>query len=74
MQHGLSNNHYDVVLALNYPILLRVMGCCELSLDALFGRQVLEGFGDVLHVAALIHTCKRELSLAHLVCPWRHNA
>jgi hypothetical protein len=25
-------------------------------------------------VAVLIHTCKRELSPAHLVCPWRHNA
>jgi hypothetical protein len=24
--------------------------------------------------AVLIHTCKRELSPAHLVCPWRHNA
>jgi len=25
-------------------------------------------------VAFLIHTCKREQSPAHLVCPWRHNA
>jgi hypothetical protein len=25
-------------------------------------------------VAVLIHTCKREQSPAHLVCPWRHNA
>jgi hypothetical protein len=25
-------------------------------------------------VAILIHTCKREQSPAHLVCPWRHNA
>jgi hypothetical protein len=25
-------------------------------------------------VVVLIHTCKRELSPAHLVCPWRHNA
>jgi hypothetical protein len=25
-------------------------------------------------VAVLIHTCKRELSPAHLVCPRRHNA
>ena len=25
-------------------------------------------------VAVLIHTCKRELSPSHLVCPWRHNA
>jgi hypothetical protein len=25
-------------------------------------------------VAVLIHTSKRELSPAHLVCPWRHNA
>jgi hypothetical protein len=25
-------------------------------------------------VAVLIHNCKRELSPAHLVCPWRHNA
>jgi hypothetical protein len=25
-------------------------------------------------VAVLIHTCKRELSPAHLVCPQRHNA
>ena len=24
-------------------------------------------------VVALMHTCKRELSPAHLVCPWRHN-
>jgi hypothetical protein len=24
--------------------------------------------------SVLIHTCKRELSPAHLVCPWRHNA
>jgi hypothetical protein len=26
------------------------------------------------HVVVLIHTCKREQSPAHLVCPWRHNA
>jgi hypothetical protein len=25
-------------------------------------------------VAVLIHTCKRELSPAHLVCPRRYNA
>jgi hypothetical protein len=25
-------------------------------------------------VVVLIHTCKHELSSAHLVCPWRHNA
>jgi hypothetical protein len=25
-------------------------------------------------VVVLIHTCKREQSPAHLVCPWRHNA
>jgi hypothetical protein len=25
-------------------------------------------------LTVLIHTCKRELSPAHLVCPWRHNA
>ena len=25
-------------------------------------------------VVVLIHTCKREQSSAHLVCPWRHNA
>jgi hypothetical protein len=25
-------------------------------------------------VFVLIHTCKRELSPAHLVCPRRHNA
>jgi hypothetical protein len=31
-------------------------------------------FDGVLPVAVLIHTCKRELSPAHLVCPWRHNA
>ena len=24
-------------------------------------------------VVVLMHTCKRELSPAHLVCPWRHN-
>jgi hypothetical protein len=24
-------------------------------------------------VVVLIHTCKHELSPAHLVCPWRHN-
>jgi hypothetical protein len=27
-----------------------------------------------LSVAILIHTCRRELSSAHSVCPWRHNA
>jgi hypothetical protein len=26
------------------------------------------------YVSVLIHTCKRELSLAHLVCSRRHNA
>jgi hypothetical protein len=25
-------------------------------------------------VVVLIHTCKREQSPTHLVCPWRHNA
>jgi hypothetical protein len=32
------------------------------------------GHPSVPSVAVLIHTCKRELSSAHLVCPWRHNA
>jgi hypothetical protein len=27
-----------------------------------------------LSVVVFIHTCKRELIPAHLVCPWRHNA
>jgi hypothetical protein len=27
----------------------------------------------VPHVVALMHTCRRELSPAHLVCPRRHN-
>jgi hypothetical protein len=31
------------------------------------GLQILES------VVALMHTCKRELSPAHLVCPRRHN-
>ena len=48
MQHGLRNTHYVVVLALNYPILQRIMGCNELSLDALFGTQVPEVIGYVL--------------------------
>ena len=52
MQHGLSNTHYVAVLvavlALSYLILLTIMGCCKLSLDALFGTQVPEGIGDVL--------------------------
>jgi hypothetical protein len=30
--------------------------------------------GEKGSVAVLIHTCKRELSPAHLVCPQRHNA
>jgi hypothetical protein len=29
---------------------------------------------DEDYVVVLIHICKCELSLAHLVCPWRHNA
>jgi hypothetical protein len=32
------------------------------------------GKASIGHVAVLIHTCKRELSPTHLVCPWRHNA
>jgi hypothetical protein len=28
---------------------------------------------DIVPVVALMHTCKRELSPAHLVCPRRHN-
>jgi hypothetical protein len=27
----------------------------------------------ITSVVALMHTCKRELSPAHLVCPRRHN-
>jgi hypothetical protein len=27
----------------------------------------------MIYVVALMHTCKRELSPAHLVCPRRHN-
>jgi hypothetical protein len=30
-------------------------------------------FDCLVHVVALMHTCKRELSPAHLVCPRRHN-
>jgi hypothetical protein len=30
--------------------------------------------GFTAPIVVLIHTCKRELSPAHLVCPWRHNA
>ena len=48
MQHGLSNTHYAVVFALKHPIVLRIMRCRELSLDALLGTQVPEGIGDVL--------------------------
>jgi hypothetical protein len=36
--------------------------------------QRITSFFTMLPVAVLIHTCKRELSPAHLVCPWRHNA
>jgi hypothetical protein len=28
---------------------------------------------NVMLVAVLMHTCKRELSPTHLVCPRRHN-
>jgi hypothetical protein len=31
-------------------------------------------YQSILIVVVLIHTCRRELSPAHLVCPWRHNA
>jgi hypothetical protein len=31
-------------------------------------------YTEMPHVAVLIHTCKCEQSLAHLVCPWRHNS
>jgi hypothetical protein len=37
-------------------------------------KQIRERFSWKGLVAVLIHTCKRELSPAHLVCPWRHNA
>jgi hypothetical protein len=42
------------------------LGCCFSLGSAMTSWQS--------SVAVLIHTCKRELSPTHLVCPWRHNA
>jgi hypothetical protein len=45
--------------------------------EILYASQNLQEIVKILvspTVAVLIHTCKRELSPAHLVCPWRHNA
>jgi hypothetical protein len=34
----------------------------------------MDGWSYLVPIAVLIHTCKREPSPTHLVCPWRHNA
>jgi hypothetical protein len=47
---------------------------CPIGVSKLVGSALILGFGREASVVVLIHTCKRELSPAHLVCPWRHNA
>ena len=46
-QHGLHHSNYVVVLPLSHPTLLRVMGCCKLSPNALLGTHVCESIGYI---------------------------
>jgi hypothetical protein len=48
-------------------VIVMKTNCEHLLMD----RDYLLEIGDVV---VLIHTCRRELSPTHLVCPWRHNA
>lgn len=56
MQHSLGLSNYVAVLPLIHPILLRVMGCCKLSPNALLGTHVHENIGEIFP-AIIIPQC-----------------
>jgi hypothetical protein len=51
---------------------LQILGFNKNSADPNLYFKVVEN-QPLIPVVALMHTCKRELSPAHLVCPRRHN-
>jgi hypothetical protein len=67
-----KESRLHVVLGDNAKYTVKGVGTSSFQLDSDIPLQL----SEVLYVpgvAVLMHTCKRELSPTHLVCPRRHN-
>jgi hypothetical protein len=60
-----SNKHSKMRRLHRFQVIIR---------EEIFQRSSASNVTNMDIVVVLIHTCKRELSPAHLVCPRRHNA
>jgi hypothetical protein len=54
--------------------LFKIKHVVDESIEKYKARFVACDFSQKEGVVVLIHTCKRDLSPTHLLCPWRHNA